>query len=343
MRENHRMLDVRTIDFDTENPRIRMALTKYGDRLTSERIRFALKSMGAAPADAWSYESLRDSIRAMGGISVPITVVSRQSGYICVDGNTRLAIYTEFLERGARGNWKTIKAVVIDDANQRDIERIRVTAHLVGAREWPPYEKARYLHHLRYARVMDYGEMLQLCGGSRRDIERQIDAFHDLNAYYRDVAHDDTSPTDRYGAFRELQRPATKDAIFAAGLDLQDFGKWIRDGKIVRPDDIRKLPQVLSDPEAKAMFLEGGRRSVEDAIRLMEQRRANGQTETKTTLSNATLYQLAEVMGRRIDDLPYSEWRALKDQDNSGMRESLAILESLLAGLAGLVADVTER
>jgi len=343
MRENYRMLDVQKIAFDTENPRIRMALTKYGDRLTSERIHFALKSMGTAATGASSYESLRDSIRAMGGISVPITVISRQSGYICIDGNTRLAIYREFIERGADGNWNHIKAVVRDDATQREIEQIRVTAHLVGAREWPPYEKARYLHYLREEKLMDYGDMIQLCGGNRREIERQIDAFHDMNTYYRDVVDDDTAfHIDRYSGFKELQRPAIKDAIFAAGLDLQDFGKWIGDGQIMRLADVRKLPQVLSDPDAKAKFLEGGPRSIEDAIRLVEQRRANGETETKTTLSKATLYQLAEVLGRRIEDLPYSELRALKDQNNAAMRERVGILESLLTGLTGLLADVTE-
>ena len=110
----------------------------------------------------------------------------------------------------------------------------------------------------------------------------------------------------------------------------------------MRLADVRKLPQVLSDPEAKEKFLEGGPRSIEDAIRIVEQRRANGETETKTTLRKATLYQLAEVMGRRIEDLPYSELRALKDQDNAGMRERVGILESLLAGLTRLLADVTE-
>ena len=35
-------------------------------------------------------------------------------------------------------------------------ETIRVTAHLVGAREWPAYEKARYLHYLRNVEFMDY-------------------------------------------------------------------------------------------------------------------------------------------------------------------------------------------
>ena len=342
MQENYRMVDVQAIAFDTENPRIRMALTKYGDRVTPKRIHFALRSMGTAATGTSSYESLRDSIRAMGGISIPITVITQPPGYICIDGNTRLAIYREFLERGVNGDWKTIKAVVRDDADQREIERIRVTAHLVGAREWPPYEKARYLHYLRDKKLMDYGEMIQLCGGNRADIERQIEAYHDMNTYYRDVVEDAAFIVDRYSGFKELQKPAVKNAIFNAGLDLRDFGEWIRDGNIMRLADVRKLPQVLSDPEAKAKFLQGGPRSIETAIRLLEQRRANEHDETKTTLSKATVYQLAEVLGRRIEDLPYSELRALKQQNNAAMRERVGILESLFESLRSLLTDVTE-
>lgn len=220
MKETYRKLDVEAIAFDTDNPRIRMALTKYGDRVTAERIHFALKSMGTAATGTSSYESLRDSIRAMGGISIPITVVPDGGGFICIDGNTRLAIYKEFSERGVDGGWNTIKAVVRDEVDQREIERIRVTAHLVGAREWPPYEKARYLHYLREEKLMEYGEMIQLCGGNRADLERQIDAYHDMNTYYRDVVDDTAFIIDRYSGFKELQRPAVKNSIFAAGLDL---------------------------------------------------------------------------------------------------------------------------
>ena len=73
--------------------------------------------------------------------------------FLCVDGNTRLAIYTELHDEGAPGDWTTIDSLVLADPSQSDIETVRVTAHLVGAREWPAYEKARYLHYLAQCRV----------------------------------------------------------------------------------------------------------------------------------------------------------------------------------------------
>jgi len=113
-----------------------------------------------------------------------------------MDGNTRLAIYHKLKHEGAPGDWDTINCLVLKDPDQRDIETIRVTAHLVGAREWPAYEKARYLHHLRNVEFMDYDELIARCGGNKTTINQQIEAYHDMNRYYRDVNIDDAFQVD---------------------------------------------------------------------------------------------------------------------------------------------------
>ena len=305
MGEKFEVLNVETISFDTDNPRIKKALEKYGDKITSERIHFALRSATEESSGASSYSRLRDSIRANGGVTIPITVITRGQDIICIDGNTRLAIYKEFLNEGAIGNWSKIKAIVLENVDQSQIEAIRVSAHLVGAREWPAYEKARYLHYLRNQEFMDYDQMIALCGGNRKDIERQIDAYHDMNTYYRDVVDDAAFHIDRYSGFVELQKPGIKEAIYEAGLDLEDFGKWIRDGNIYRLADVRQLPKVLLDDESRNTFLEGGPRSIELAIKLYD-RKVDEQrklTPSKVTLENASMYQLAEVLARSHNKL----------------------------------------
>ena len=342
MSENYTTLDVNQIEFDKDNPRIKKALEKFGTRLTAERISFALTTAGTADTGASSYASLRDSIRAARGITVPITVIRQQDSYTCIDGNTRLAIYKEFAKNGEAGDWSCIKTIVRENATRRDIERIRVSAHLVGAREWPPYEKARYLHYLRSQQFMDYGEMIQLCGGNRVDIERQIDAYHDMNDLYRDVVDDQAFKIDRFSGFVELQKHGIKDAIWKSGLDLRHFGEWIRDGQIVRLRDVRQLPKVLGDPESKKTFLEGGPRSIEAAIDLLRHRARSATTDSDTTLKSASIYQLAETLARRIDELPYSEVRALKTKGYIELDEGHATLEHLAERLAELLSDVGE-
>lgn len=344
MIENHKMLKVEEIDFDTENPRIKMALEKYGDQLNAERIHFALRSATDGERGTSSYASLRDSILTSRGVISPIKVINKDDEYVCIDGNTRLAIYKQFLRENVEGPWSEIKAVVLDDADQRDIETIRVSAHLVGSREWPAYEKARYLHYLRNSRFMDYNEMIALCGGNKLQIEREIDAYHDMNEYYRDVVDDTAFHIDRFSGFRELQKPRIKEAIFEAGLELKDFGEWIRDGKIYRLEDVRDLPTVLRDDEAKEIFLTGELRSIQKATEFLNRKaeKEAGQTGIEITLETASIYQLAETLSRRINDLPYSEVRALKNREHDDVAEQIGTLEGLSARLHSLLEDVSE-
>ena len=344
MTEKFEMLTVETIDFDTDNPRIKKALEKYGDGLNAERIHFALRSATEESNGASSYNRLRGSIRANGGITVPITVNHDGKKLVCIDGNTRLAIYKELLKEGAPGNWSAISAIVLDDARQEDIEAIRVSAHLVGAREWPAYEKARYLHYLRNQKFMDYDQMIALCGGNRKDIERRIEAYHDMNEYYRDLVDDTAFHIDRFSGFVELQKPGIKEAIFEAGLEMEDFGGWIRDGKIYSLRDVRDLPKVLRDEEAKEKFLEGGLRSIEDAIKICDDKtdKQKGETSGKVTLRSASIYQLTETLARRIADMPLSELRHLMDREHDDAKEQVRALEDLEEQLQYLLSNVSK-
>ena len=347
MDEKHTMLDVEKINFDTENPRIKMALEKYGDQLNAERIHFALSSATEGAKGTSSFTSLKDSIRASGGVMVPITVIRKDGKYVCIDGNTRLAIYKQLGKEQEDGDrdWTKIKSIELIGTNQRDIETVRVSAHLIGAREWPAYEKARYLYYLRDSTFMNYSEMVALCGGNKKEIERQIDAYHDMNEYYRDIVDDDTAfRIDRYSGFVELQKRNIKDAIFDAGLNLKDFGEWIRDGKIFRLETVRNLPKVLRDDEARNAFINGGPRSIEEAVKLLDQRIRDtaGKSDKEVTLEKASLYRLAEVLARRINNIPHSEVRALRDGRNEDVEEQVGILENLSVCLQGLLEDVSE-
>ena len=341
MTERQELLRVESIDYDTENPRIKKALEKYGDKLNAERIHFALRSASDGERGTSSFVGLRDSIRACRGIQSPIVVTAHGDRYNCVDGNTRLAIYKQFLKQQPEDRWGKIKAIVLENASQVDIEKIRVAAHMVGAREWPAYEKARYLHYLRNQEFMDFSEMVALCGGNKRDIERQIDAYHDMNEYYRDVVDDTAFHIDRFSGFVELQKPGIKDAIFDAGFELTDFGKWIRDGNIYRLADVRQLPKVLADDEAQEIFLSGGPRSIEKAVKRLEQKTEPAPTK-RTTLEVASLYQLAQVLARRLNDLPYSEVRVLKNKESPDAADQLRALEDLSEQLQAFLQDVRE-
>ena len=344
MKSTYHSLPTEQIAFDEENPRIKVALEKYGDKLDDQRIRFALQTATEGSSATSSYRSLKDSIRASRGISVPIVVSPNAGGFVCVDGNTRLAIYKELRDEEAPGDWTTINCLVLDDPSPTDIETIRVTAHLVGAREWPAYEKARYLHYLRNVEFMDYDELIARCGGNKATITRQIDAFHEMNEFYRDVSSDDAFKVDRFSGFVELQKRNIKNSIFDAGFDLHDFGRWIRNGQIYRLDSVRKLPLVLADDEATAVFVEGGVRSIEDAVEVAEanRRRDIHPSPLETSVANASMATLAEALLGKIKSLPRQDYIALRDRQYETADQEVDVLSDLVEQLQDLLQDVAK-
>ena len=344
MNSTYNPIPIDQVDFDRENPRIKVALEKYGEKLDNQRIRFALQTATEGSESVSSYRSLKDSIRAARGISVPVIVCPNKDRFVCIDGNTRLTVYHELREENAPGNWDAINCLVLQNPEQSDIETIRVTAHLVGAREWPAYEKARYLHYLRNVEFMDYDELIARCGGNRRVITQQIEAYHDMNTYYRDVNNDDAFRVDRFSGFVELQNRGVKEAIFNAGLDLNDFGHWVRDGQIYRLRDVRKLPRVLADDEAKKAFLNGGVRSIEDAIKIEEANRNKGihPQPAKTDVNNASITVLAETLLHKIKTLPRENYIALRDRNYEAADRDLDTLNDLAEHLNDLLKDVSK-
>lgn len=305
-------LPIDDIEFDRENPRIRKALEKYKGEITAQRIHLALSIASEGENSASSFRKLSDSIRAYGGITQPITVCKKNNKYVCIDGNTRLAIYKDFIKKDINGNWNSIIALILDNPTQKEIDSIRISAHLVGARPWPAYEKARYLHHLYYKEFKDFDEMVALCGGNKNEIQRQIDAYEDMNEYYRDkVLTDDAFKIDRFSGFVELQKSNIKNSILEASLELGDFGEWIKDGKIKRLEDTRKLPSVLNNPEAKRIFLEGGIDSIKTAIKHIDQNQTN---TGNITLENATFDQLAVATNKKLSNLTMPELNELRSQ-----------------------------
>ncbi|MCY4148473.1 MAG: ParB N-terminal domain-containing protein [Gammaproteobacteria bacterium] len=336
-------ISTQKIEFDYENPRIKVALEKYGDQLNESRIRFALQTAAEGSSRSSSYRSLKDSIRASGGISVPIVVKPNDGSFVCIDGNTRLAVYRELHDEGVRGDWETIDCLVLQDPEKQDIETIRVTAHLVGAREWPAYEKARYLHYLRNVEFISYEELISRCGGNKTEIDRQIDAFHDMNEYYRDICTDDAFKLDRFSGFVELQKRGIKEAIFNADFDLHDFGRWIRDGQIYRLENVRRLPVVLADEEARNTFVTGGIRSIEDAIKIIDDRQiVTDKKAASTPIGKASMSLLAEALLQKITDLPRKDYIALRDQQSETALRDIETLTDLNDQLADLLNDVRE-
>jgi len=328
------LLDVNSLELDRSNPRIAQYLEMYGDSITAEQMSLALSSGDSLAGDSGTtFHSLRESIKTCGRIIHPIIVNRDAEGkLVVVEGNTRVLIYRELLDQGHPGHWATIPAMLYRELGPDQTDAIRLQAHLVGPRQWDPYSKARYLDHLRNSEHLTMAQIVDFCGGRNKEVSDFIDAYHDMEKYYRPILDsDDSFDPHKFSAFVELQNPRVKKAVLDAGFKYTDFAHWVKDELILPLNTVRQLPRILADDRSRAIFLSDG---AQEAIKVLDAPTADA------ALADASLVQLVREIAKRIAHLPYSEVQRLRS--NAGGEESdmiCAARDSLVELCADIASD----
>jgi hypothetical protein len=228
------LLPIDEVQLDRTNPRIRRFLEIHQGEPTYAQIALALDVAGGTDGEgATTPEKLRNSILTNGGIMQPIIVNKQTDGsLVCIEGNTRLYIYRSFVEDGTEGDWSKIPALIHEGLGNSDVDAIRLQAHLVGPRQWDAYSKAKYLWELQHKELMPLDRIVAFCGGNKREVTQAIQAYADMEHYYKPICDANDYDTEKYSGFVELQNSKVKDSIMKAGYDLTDFASWLDKGNI---------------------------------------------------------------------------------------------------------------
>jgi hypothetical protein len=325
---------VHELTLDTKNPRIAKWVEMYGDNITIEHMRLALGFDGGPSEEGGTtFYSLQESIKTNGGIIHPI-IVNRESGgrLAVIEGNTRTLIYREFLKQGIEGDWAAIPAMVYEALSEKDIDAIRLQAHLVGPRAWDPYSKAKYLELLRNSAHLTFAQLVDFCGGRKREVQDYIAAYRDMEDCYRPLLEsDDQFDATRFSAFVELQKGRLREPLLKARFTKQDFAGWVRDGLFAPLQTVRQLPQILENPKSKEVFLRDG---AQEAIKVLDL------PAPDEALKNATLEHLAREVTRRVLDMSYSDLQRLRTDLASAEN---AVLCNARDQLTQLCADIASE
>jgi len=319
------LLDTESITLDLENPRIKWALESI-EHPTPQDIHLALCASGTTDAEGAKFEQLRDSIKTNGGIVQPI-IVNRSGNnvLICIEGNTRLMLYRDFAKQRVAGSWKHIPALVYEKMDRESAHAIRLQAHMIGARPWNPYAKARYLDELRNKEGLSWNQIVDLCGGRKKDLQQYIDAYQDMEEFFRPlVDSDEDFDQTRFSGFVELQKGGVKQALQHANFGISDFAQWIKTNKIKKLESVRSLPKVLKNAEAMKVFLKDG---MAEAERLVDR------PDLSKTLHEANALQLAHVLGQKLNNIPWEELRSWREDETSETVGALLTLRDIIGAL----------
>ena len=319
-------LPIDEVKLDTTNPRIRRFLEIYNkSEIGDHHIGLALNAPSSdsptALADTTTPSRLRESIIANRGIRQPIIVDRRADGsLVCIEGNTRLWIYRDLHKKGATGDWSKIPALVHNGLEGESIDAIRLQAHLVGPRPWDAYSKARYLHELQNVELMPLDRIVALCGGNQRDVTRSIQAYNDMEEFYRPLCEPGEFDPQRFSSFVEYQDAKVQEAILINGFSGEDFAKWVKSRLLKNNVDVRSLKAILKDKNATKVFLKDG---MKEALKELDQDAEN------VDLQKASLGQLATALESKANQTSMAELRSFQEDDGSTLRHIEAAIDAL--------------
>jgi hypothetical protein len=309
------------VELDRDNPRIRRFMEMYPDP-NPEQIYMALGAGGEPAGEGGSsFDKLKNSILSSKGIVQPI-IVNRLGGrLVCIEGNTRVAIYRSFSEEKVAGDWTKIPAMVYTDLSEDRVDAIRLQVHLVGPRAWDPYSKGKYLHYLRTQELQPFERIIDFCGGNKREVQESIQAYADMERYYRPLVDEGKYDLTRFSGFIELQKPKVKEAVFTHGFSIGNFAEWIHERKIDPLSTVRQLPAVLADPKAQKIFLKEGMRKAVAAL---------DRPDLEVELGKAGIGQLARALTEALRRIEMTEVRRLRaNPDDETVRSAYEALDEL--------------
>lgn len=297
----HTYLDVDEVQFDPANPRIAPLLEPY-EQPSPEHVAMALQ-----PGDRKHLE-LQQAIVTNEGIINPIIVNNRAGHYVAIEGNTRLAIYKKLHREAPEDErWSKIPSIVYEDMKPETVDAVRLQAHLVGVRNWSPFAKARYLFHLHVSEHLPFNALVEFCGGNQMEVQRNIQAYRDMQDHYRPLVPDDEFDDHKFSLFLEAQKPKLREALVQHGFTVADVAEWVVQGRFEpRQELIRKLPQILATPRAREEFFRRGAQSAEGFI---------DRPEVIQELQSVSLPDLCSAIQQKLNDIKRQEIRAIRESE----------------------------
>ena len=308
-------VDNQKLRFYSENPRIYSHIWSEGREPTQQEIFDVLSKTEHVR------EVLLPSIRANGGLIEPLLV--RRN--VVLEGNSRLAAY-RLLSDSDRENpekWRFVRVRRLpDDISEADVFALLGEYHIVGKKDWAPFEQAGYLYRRHKTHGIGEAELKKEIGISAHKIRHLIRVYQ----FMRD--HNDQNPS-RWSYYDEL----LKGRKFAEAVEkYPDFNQIviekINSGEIERAVDLRdRLPLITNAGGNTLKKFMAGAYSFEQAVSDARMRGAGNYNHKKL---NEFRQWLADA---QLDE----EFRSSKASDKQMLKFELEKIGRRVRGLTQLV------
>ena len=230
--------------FYPENPRVYSALSvgdSEPDQETIEKIMCGMEHV----------KQLKESIKANGGLIDPVII--RDKDFVVLEGNSRLAAY-RLLAKEDPIKWGKIKCTILpENISDSAIFQLLGQYHIIGRKDWSPYEQAGYL----YRRIKKSNQSLEFMakelGISKGNAESSIKVYEYM------IKNGDNHP-EKWSYYEELlkNRNIRKYMETVDGLQ-EKINDSIKNNEIKMALDIRNVFGGIArvhDKESKKIMKE---------------------------------------------------------------------------------------
>ena len=225
-------LPIHDLSFYAENPRIYSLIQRPNHEPPQDEIFDRLRRLDHV-------KQLIQSIRANGGLTDPMLV--RDGDLVVLEGNSRLAAYRELVRNDAIAWGKAKVRVLPSDISEKLVFALLGEYHIIGRKDWAPYEQAGYLYRRNVTHGVSPQDMASEMGLPVRTVN------HLINTYKFMVDHGETSVT-RWSYYDEYLKSSTIRKARQINPDLDDVVvSKIKHKEIPNAVDVRnKLVKVLN-------------------------------------------------------------------------------------------------
>lgn len=240
------------LKFYKENPRIYSQYNKEDfEYLTTEQIQSKMILLDHV-------KKLKASILENGGVIEPLIV--RKEDMTVLDGNSRLAALRA-LNTSNPIKWAEVNVILLPEGvDKKDVSAILGVYHIVGRKDWSPYEQAGYLYRLQFEDEHTSEEISEILGIQESEVKKYISVYK-LMIENNDEVSSKWSYYNEYNTLRAIKnmikaQPKAESIIlekirnnqFDKAEDLRDFSKIMN---VTGKGDRNKLiKEFIQDPDS---------------------------------------------------------------------------------------------
>ncbi len=225
------------LKFYVDNPRVYSVLRSQSEIPSQEEIEELMTGMEHV-------KQLKLSIEENGGLIDPLIV--RDEDFVVLEGNSRLAAY-RLLCRIDPVKWGKVKCTILPaDIDDSAIFTLLGQYHIVGRKDWSPFEQAGYLYRRKRDTRYPVEAMAKELGITSGVAQNYIKVY-EFMLENNELSSDKWSYWEEYLKNRAVKKYREEDKE----LD-KVVVEAVRTGQITQAMEMRKLGEILASPSKTA-------------------------------------------------------------------------------------------